>query len=65
MYTPHIPFIDPAPSNLRVVENMASMWDDGRQERSYKEFMKDPGILSTQMTRGLLTHKMPILLSLR
>lgn len=47
---------DPSPSNRRVVENTARRWDGGRPEgwKPKRQFIKDPEILPTQMTRGFL-----------
>ena len=46
-------------SNFRAVENKARMWDDGRPERwkLKRQFTKDPRILPTQISRGLLIFR--------
>lgn len=45
--------------NFRAVENRARMWGDGRPERwkLKRQFTKDPGILPTQIPRGLLVFR--------
>ena len=52
-------------SNLKVMENMARIWDDGRPKGWAPErlFIEGPGALPTQMPRASSFSKMPVLLS--
>ena len=52
-------------SNLKVMENMARIWDNRRPDgwASKRLFTKDPGVLPTQLPRASSFSKMPVLLS--